>query len=89
MKELKYCWLTLCDVFFLSFRTLDEIEMLEQQKVFKVADYVKMGEFLNMFVFKVIWGGLISKYMYSQSLCSSHPSLIKYVRVEHRSSKGC
>ncbi|XP_005112992.2 ubiquitin-protein ligase E3B [Aplysia californica] len=40
--------------------TLDVIEMLEQQKVFKVADYVKMGEFLNLFVFRVIWGGLIS-----------------------------
>ncbi|BFZ18278.1 hypothetical protein BsWGS_21317 [Bradybaena similaris] len=40
--------------------TLDEIEMMEQQKVFKISDYVRMSEFLNLFVFKVIWGELIS-----------------------------
>ncbi|KAK6968619.1 ubiquitin-protein ligase E3B [Biomphalaria glabrata] len=40
--------------------TLDDTEMLEQQKIFKVTDYVKMSEFLNLFIFKVIWGGLIT-----------------------------
>ncbi|XP_059171742.1 ubiquitin-protein ligase E3B-like [Physella acuta] len=40
--------------------TLDDTEMLEHQKVFKVGDYVRMSEFLNLFTFKVIWGGLIS-----------------------------
>ncbi|KAH9492187.1 Ubiquitin-protein ligase E3B [Bulinus truncatus] len=40
--------------------TLDDTEMLEHQKFFKVSDYVKMSEFLNLFIFKVIWGGLIT-----------------------------
>lgn len=40
--------------------TLDDLEMLEQQKIFSVADYVKMSEFLNLFIFKVIWNGLIT-----------------------------
>ncbi|KAH3752596.1 hypothetical protein DPMN_187217 [Dreissena polymorpha] len=35
------------------------MEMFEQQKVFKVADYIKMGEFLNMFTFRVIWQALL------------------------------
>ena len=43
-----------------SLRTLDDLEMLEQQKIFSVADYVKMSEFLNLFIFKVIWNGLIT-----------------------------
>lgn len=40
--------------------TLDHIEMFEHQKLFKVEHYVKMSEFLNLFVFKVLWGGLMS-----------------------------
>ncbi|KAK3084530.1 hypothetical protein FSP39_014813 [Pinctada imbricata] len=38
---------------------LDDIEMYEQKKLFTMEDYVKMGEFLNQFVFKVIWNNLI------------------------------
>ncbi|XP_052798070.1 ubiquitin-protein ligase E3B-like [Mya arenaria] len=40
--------------------TLDQIEMFEQQKMFTVDDYIRMSEFLNLFVFRTIWGGLIS-----------------------------
>ncbi|GFO13715.1 ubiquitin-protein ligase e3b-like [Plakobranchus ocellatus] len=40
--------------------TLDDMEMLEQQKIFSVPDYVRMSEFLNLFIFKVIWNNLIS-----------------------------
>ncbi|XP_060602901.1 ubiquitin-protein ligase E3B-like [Ruditapes philippinarum] len=40
--------------------TLDHIEMFEHQKLFKVEDYIKMSEFLNLFVFRVVWGGLMS-----------------------------
>ncbi|XP_048241193.1 ubiquitin-protein ligase E3B-like [Haliotis rufescens] len=39
--------------------TLDDMEMYEQQKVFKMPDFVKMSEFLNLFVFRVIWHGLM------------------------------
>ncbi|KAL4223687.1 Ubiquitin-protein ligase E3B [Mactra antiquata] len=40
--------------------TLDHIEMFEHQKIFKVNDYIKMSEFLNLFVFRILWGGLMS-----------------------------
>ncbi|XP_014785402.1 ubiquitin-protein ligase E3B isoform X2 [Octopus bimaculoides] len=39
--------------------TLDDIEMYEQQRMFSLDDYIKMSDFLNHFVFKVIWNSLI------------------------------
>ena len=33
------------------------MEMFEQQKVFKIEDYIKMSEFLNLFVFRILWNG--------------------------------
>ncbi|XP_069135904.1 ubiquitin-protein ligase E3B-like [Argopecten irradians] len=39
--------------------TLDDIEMYEQQKIFHPSDYMKMSEFLNLFVFRLIWHNLI------------------------------
>lgn len=47
------------DNFLFNYRTLDDIEMYEQQKVFKMEDYVKMSEFLNLFVFRIIWNNLM------------------------------
>ena len=43
------------------FRTLDHMEMFEQQKVFKIEDYIKMSEFLNLFVFRILWNGYMGK----------------------------
>ena len=37
------------------------MEMFEQQKVFKIEDYVKMSEFLNLFVFRILWNGYMGK----------------------------
>ena len=42
-------------------RTLDDMEMYEQQQVFSMKDYLKMSEFLNLFVFRVIWNSLIGE----------------------------
>ncbi|XP_076453206.1 ubiquitin-protein ligase E3B-like [Babylonia areolata] len=39
--------------------TLDDMEMYDQQQIFSMADYIKMSEFLNLFVFRVIWASLI------------------------------
>lgn len=39
--------------------TLDDMEMYEQQFMFSLEDYIKMGDFLNHFVFKVIWNHLM------------------------------
>jgi len=42
--------------------------MFDQQKVFKVEDYVHMSHFLNQFVFKTIWGGLICTYSLTRNI---------------------
>ncbi|KAL5016325.1 hypothetical protein ScPMuIL_005914 [Solemya velum] len=39
--------------------TLDDMEFYEKQKIFKMDDYVKMSDFLNLFIFRVIWNGLM------------------------------
>ncbi|KAK7087302.1 ubiquitin-protein ligase E3B-like isoform X2 [Littorina saxatilis] len=39
--------------------TLDDMEMYEQQQIFSMHDYLKMSEFLNFFVVRVIWNSLI------------------------------
>ncbi|KAK7473434.1 hypothetical protein BaRGS_00035310 [Batillaria attramentaria] len=39
--------------------TLDDVEMYEQRHIFTMNDYIKMSEFLNLFVFRVIWNNLI------------------------------
>jgi hypothetical protein len=44
-------------------RTLDDMEMYDQQQVFSMQDYVRMSEFLNLFVFRVIWNNLIGNNM--------------------------
>ncbi|XP_055995388.1 ubiquitin-protein ligase E3B-like isoform X2 [Ostrea edulis] len=39
--------------------TLDDMEMYERQKMFKLEDYIKMSKFLNLFVYRVTWHNLI------------------------------
>jgi len=46
----------------LFYRTLDDMEMYEKEKLFRLQDYVKISEFLNSFVFRVIWNNLIGKF---------------------------
>jgi hypothetical protein len=35
------------------------MEMYDQQQVFSMQDYVRMSEFLNLLVFRVMWNNLI------------------------------
>nr|XP_022345739.1 ubiquitin-protein ligase E3B-like [Crassostrea virginica] len=39
--------------------TLDDMEMYELQRLFKLEDYIRMSRFLNLFVYKVTWNNLI------------------------------
>ena len=40
-------------------RVLDDIEMYDDQKLFKLEDYVQISGFLNTFVYKIISNNLI------------------------------
>lgn len=46
---------------FSSSRILDEIEVYEEQISFKVEELVTISSFLNSFVFKMIWDGIVGK----------------------------
>lgn len=45
-------------------RTLDDMEMYEQRRMFTLEDYIKMSKFLNLFVYKVTWNNLIGKAIF-------------------------
>lgn len=46
-----------------GFRILDDLEMYEQQKPFRLTDYVNMSTFLNHFLYKGVLGNLFGKLL--------------------------
>lgn len=56
---------------------LDDMELYEQQKPFRLEDLVAMGSFLNQFVFKIIWQNLVDvKSINGSSFFSSVHTLL-------------
>lgn len=56
---------------------LDDMELYEQQKPFRLEDVVAMGSFLNQFVFKIIWQNLVDvKSINGSSFFSSVHTLL-------------
>lgn len=51
------------------FRILDDLEMYEQQKPFRLVDYVYMSSFLNQFLYKGVLGNLFGKLLQSDGYC--------------------
>lgn len=45
-----------------SDRILDDIEVYEEQISFKLEELVTISSFLNSFVFKMIWDGIVGKH---------------------------
>lgn len=46
-----------------SGRILDDIEVYEEQISFKLEELVTISSFLNSFVFKMIWDGIVGKFL--------------------------
>lgn len=60
-------------------RILDDIEVYEEQISFKLEELVTISSFLNSFVFKMIWDGILGKSLGGQqwpSSCSSFTGLL-------------
>ncbi|XP_059481924.1 ubiquitin-protein ligase E3B [Neocloeon triangulifer] len=56
---------------------LDDIEMYEQQKPFRVGDYVLMSNFLNQFAYKAVLGGLFdAKSLHGNALFNAVLTLL-------------
>ncbi|XP_064460486.1 ubiquitin-protein ligase E3B-like isoform X2 [Ornithodoros turicata] len=67
---------------------LDDLEMYEQQRPFSLDDLVAVSSFLNTFVFKLIWNGLIDlkSVNTNQLLSSSHTLLMLLYKRDCRRS---
>lgn len=53
--------------FFLFYRILDDIEVYEEQISFKIEELITISYFLNTFVFKMIWDGILGEWVTSPS----------------------
>lgn len=45
----------------LTRRLLDDIEMYEKQRLFRLGDFVALSHFLNVFLYKAVLGNLFGK----------------------------
>lgn len=45
------------------YRILDDIEVYEEQTSFKIEELITISSFLNTFVYKMIWDGILGEYV--------------------------
>lgn len=58
---------TLSDSLFICYRILDDIEVYEEQTSFKTEELITISSFLNTFVYKMIWDGILGKFVASMN----------------------
>ncbi|CAN7945875.1 unnamed protein product, partial [Ixodes pacificus] len=65
-----------------------DLELYEQQRPFSLDDLVAISAFLNTFVFRLVWNGLIDlkSVNSNQLLCSSHTLLMLLYKRDCRRS---
>ncbi len=53
-----------------NYRILDDIEVYEEQISFKIEELVTISSFLNTFVYKMIWDGILGEQvLFSPCVC--------------------
>lgn len=45
------------------FRILDDIEVYEEQTSFKIEELITISSFLNTFVYKMVWDGILGEFV--------------------------
>lgn len=63
---------------------LDDIEVYEEQISFKLEELVTISSFLNSFVFKMIWDGIVGKANVPATL-QYHPRRLSCIIYQRRS----
>lgn len=58
------------DTLLILFRILDDIEVYEEQTSFKIEELITISSFLNTFVYKMIWDGILGECAFSPNLTS-------------------
>lgn len=52
---------TFYDTVLMCYRILDDIEVYEEQTSFKIEELITISSFLNTFVYKMIWDGILGE----------------------------
>lgn len=52
----------------MCYRILDDIEVYEEQTSFKIEELITISSFLNTFVYKMIWDGILGEHVTSVNL---------------------
>lgn len=55
------------DSLFMCYRILDDIEVYEEQTSFKTEELITISSFLNTFVYKMIWDGILGRFVANES----------------------
>lgn len=59
---------TMPDSLLMCYRILDDIEVYEEQTSFKIEELITISSFLNTFVYKMIWDGILGEFVASMNL---------------------
>lgn len=51
----------------MCYRILDDIEVYEEQTSFKTEELITISSFLNTFVFKMVWDGILGQCVTSRN----------------------
>lgn len=64
----------------LYYRILDDIEVYEEQISFKMEELVTISSFLNTFVYKMIWDGILGEQvLFSPYVCFCNNGLFMFM----------
>lgn len=63
------------DTLSILFRILDDIEVYEEQTSFKIEELITISSFLNTFVYKMIWDGILGECAFSLNLTSCNDDM--------------
>lgn len=73
-----------CCSVILYYRILDDIEVYEEQISFKMEELVTISSFLNTFVFKMIWDGILGEQvLFSPYVCFCNQGLCLCIFFVH------
>lgn len=59
---------TCYDTLSMRYRILDDIEVYEEQTSFKIEELITISSFLNTFVYKMVWDGILGECVASLNL---------------------
>lgn len=72
----------------MCYRILDDIEVYEEQTSFKIEELITISSFLNTFVYKMIWDGILGECVVNGSEKKGYLGVKNECFVLNRKCKG-